>query len=408
MNKKISVTLIFLFVLFIFFFAALFWILPDNSVSEQENRTLTRFPAFTFQRLFDGSFNTEMNSYYADQFPFRDFFVGIKGISETVSLKGENNGVLIGKNGQLGVRKYNIYKSKLEQIPDMDYYSSNNVSLSVKALNDYSASVSCPLVTLLPPRTIDVCASAFGYPAEISDALYFQLKDEISSETGWIDLLPLFSEKYNSGEKVYQKTDHHWTGCGAYLAYCEVMKAFGMSDDIISADSFSVENVPFFYGTSWSKAGMKFVAPDNLEIWSLGNDDDFQTDCINNRTVKNKDGSLERKKEIYKSFSGWLNREKLNTKDKYGAFLDGSHNELTVTKITGDGVGNRPKLLIAKDSFANCMVPYLVQHFDLVIVNLAAKMTDLSVYAEEYSVDYILIVYNWENLITGNNLALIK
>ena len=101
----------------------MFWIIPDNSVSEQENRTLEQLPYFSFERFFDGSFNSEMNTYYADQFPLRDFFVGVKGVCEIAALKGENNGVVLGKNGQLGVRKFNIYKSKLEQVPDMDYYS---------------------------------------------------------------------------------------------------------------------------------------------------------------------------------------------------------------------------------------------------------------------------------------------
>ncbi len=405
MQKKNDVLLIVLFTAFIFTFAVAFWIVPDKTFSEEENRSLSQFPRFSLESLLDGSFSEGINSYFADQFPARDVLVGIKGVSETALLKGENNGVLLGKNGQLALRRYNIYKSRLEKVPDMDYFYSETVELSIKGLNAYAATEERPLVTLLPPRTVDVVTSALSYPAEISDELHSQLTSSIDEKAGFIDLLPMLREKYENGEYVYYRTDHHWTAYGAYLAYSEVMKSFGMEAEIIPMDSFKVEEIEGFYGTTWSKSGCKFIGPDTLELWSLGNDDEFETNCIAKKVVKDETGAQVTVKEAYKTFDGWLNREHLSTKDKYSAFLDGTHNELTVYKKDG---GERERLLIAKDSFANSMVPYLAQHFDLVIVNLSGKMTELSEYAEEYDVDRVLIVYNLENLITGNNLASVK
>ena len=184
-----------------------------------------------------------------------------------------------------------------------------------------------------------------------------------------------------------------------------LMREWGMEDDILPEESFTVETIDDFYGTTWSRAGYKFVGPDTLEIWSLGNDNDFTTTCYAEKQIKGEDGKPTRVKEATKTFPGWLNRDYLAKKDKYAAFLDSTHNEQTVFKTTETG---RPRLLIAKDSFANTMVPFLAQHFDLVLVNLAGRMTDLTSYIEEYGCDRVLIVYNRANLIENNNLAAIK
>ena len=53
------------------------------------------------------------------------------------------------------------------------------------------------------------------------------------------------------------------------------------------------------------------------------------------------------------------------------------------------------------------MVPFLSQHFDIVIVNLAANLTDLSSYIDLYGADRVLLVYNWQNILENNNLAAI-
>ncbi len=405
MKKTINIITSVLFVVMILGFTAAFLIVPDSDFSEEENRSLTTFPKFSFERLADGTFSEKINEYFADQFPFRDSLVGIKSVSEMLFGKGENNGVLLGNNGQLGVRLFTAYKSRLERTPDTDYYYPENVDAAISAVNAWAESESRPVATILPPRTIDVAASAFSYPSEISDALNAQIKNGISEKANYIDLLSVMRERYDAGEYVYNRTDHHWTTYGAYIAYTELLKSWGMEDDVIPEDSFTVETVSDFYGTTWSKAGYKFVAPDTLELWSLGNESEFTTACYSTKQIKGEDGKPTTAKEEYHSFDGWLNREYLSKKDKYAAFLDGTHNEQTVTKNTDEP---RERLLVVKDSFANTMVPFLAQHFDLVIVNLANNMSKITEYAEEYDCDRIVIIYNVGNVVENANLASIK
>ncbi len=415
MKNIINIVTSALFAAFLLIFTAAFVLTPDADFSEEENRSLTTFPKFTWERLLDGSFSSDINEYFADQFPARDALVGIKGVTETLLLKGENNGVLLGEDGQLAVRLFDSYKSRLERTPDMDYYYTENIAVAVDALNAFAKSSAVPVTTMLPPRTVDVASSAFDYPTEISDALDKQLAETIVPEAGYIaDLRKRMEDLYVNGDSyaniggskyVYFRTDHHWTTYGAYIAYIMLMQEWGMKDDILPPESFTVETIDNFYGTTWSRAGYKFVEPDTLEVWTFGNEDEFTTTCYTEKQVKGEDGKPTKVKESTKAFSGWLNRDYLAKKDKYAAFLDGTHNEQTVFK---NGETGRPRLLIAKDSFANTLVPFLAQHFDLVIVNLAGRMTDLTEYVAEYGCDRVLIVWNRANLIENNILAAIK
>ena len=384
---------------------AAFFIIPDRDYSEEENRKLSQVPKFTMEKLADGTFSDQITKYIEDQFPLRDMFVELKGYSELALGKGENNGVLLGRGGQLAVRLFDAYKSRLERMEDTDLYSEENVIAGIDALNSFSENCDLPVVTLIPPRSVDVACSALDYPSEISDSIRETIASNISEKAGYIDLFGEMCEKFDAGEYVYMRTDHHWTSYGAYLAYCDVMSSFGMEDDIIPAEDFTVEKVEGFYGTTWSKAGFRFIGPDTLELWSLGNEDDFETTCYSVIQSYSEDGGITKEKKAYKTFSSWLNREYLDQKDKYAAFLDGTHNEQTVFR---KGESGRERLLVVKDSFANSLVQFLAQHFDLVIINLANKVSDVTSYAEEYGCSRVLFVYNVANLIETSNLSAIK
>lgn len=53
-------------------------LLPDRSFSENENRYLAKFPAFTLSTVFSGKFMKEFETYVSDQFPGRDGWVQLK------------------------------------------------------------------------------------------------------------------------------------------------------------------------------------------------------------------------------------------------------------------------------------------------------------------------------------------
>ena len=390
--KKINTVTVCLFAVFVLGFSVAFLLLPDNSFSEQENRGLRTLPSFSLEKLADGTYGEEINDYFADQFPLRDLLVGIKGGVEIALWKGENDGILLGENGQLAKRLFDVRRAdgSVTSVA-LDTFDPAHIQAGAQGINRVSSSLGIPFTALLTGRTLDVAESAFDYPVETSDALFDTFYGALDASVDALDTLPMFREKYENGEYVYYKTDHHWTTLGAYYAYAELLCNWGMEDAILPMDAFEKRTVSeAFYGTAWSAGGMKFVAPDTMEFWMLGNEDAFTVMA---------DG---------KTLDGFYSMGYLERKDKYSAFLDGTHDVVKIQKSTAE---DRPTLLMLKDSFANAMAPFLAQHFDLVLLNLSSvrsDFTDVTHYAEEYSADRVLLLYTIENAVTANKLTKLR
>ncbi len=389
MNRKLQIVTVVLFVAVLFSFSVGFWITPDRTFSEQENRSLRSFPKFTWKKLAQGAFGDEINDYFADQFPLRDLLVGLKGYSENTLLKGENNGVILGEDGQLLTRLFDMLQADGSIVPDTDVFDPATVEKAIDGINRAADASEIPFSVLLTGRVIDVAISSTSYPPVFGDALLEQLRLGIKDSADYIETVPMFREKYDAGEYVYYKTDHHWTTLGAYYAYVEIMKSFGMESEILPMSAFEREVVSTdFYGTAWSAGGMKFVSPDEIEFWTLGNESEFTVTA---------DG---------RELSGFYNEAYLEKKDQYSAFLDGTHDVVTITKDGED----RPVLLLLKDSFANSLAPFLAQHFDLVLLNLSSRrdFTDVTTLAKDYQADRALIVYTVENVVTADKLSKLR
>ncbi len=389
-QKIIHILTVVLFVLPLLVGLLLFVVLPDNDFSEQENRSLQTFPKLTWDSLKDGKFGSDMNEYFADQFPARDALVGIKGIAELALGKGGNNGVALGKDGVLAVRWFDAYVDRLTRVYDTDYYSKDSIAAQTDALSKLSADLAAqelPLTVIIPPRTLDVYGAQTSYPTDAANALWADIDAGLDESVNYIDLREVMQNATAEGKYVYYRTDHHWTTDGAYLAYSALMTEWGREQEILPKSNFTPETIEDFYGTTWSRAGFKFVAPDALEIWHFDGEDGY--------TVTDPDTGL--------TFEGFYNRDYLAKKDKYSVFLDGTHGILTVTKNSGQ---TRPTLLVLKDSFFNSMVPFLAQHYDLVVVNLSVGgVKPLAEYVEQYGCDGVLIVYNAENIIENSALS---
>ena len=81
----------------IFLGGLLLWhiVLPDRERSETENRTLAQLPTFTWEGLKKGTFTEDLEEYFADQFPLRDGWTGLKARVEQLLGKSEFNDVYL-------------------------------------------------------------------------------------------------------------------------------------------------------------------------------------------------------------------------------------------------------------------------------------------------------------------------
>ena len=401
MNKKINLTITVLFLVFLFGFGIAFWVIPDADFSPEENRPLQTFPTVSADNWLDGKVSSQLITYYSDQFPLRSGFVGLHALSELGLGRGESNGVLIGKGGQLAVRRFDAYLNRFERLEDTDYYSSAHVDrglASLVGLHQTLQERDIPLCVVLAPRTIDVTIGDFSYPSTLSDGLDATIQDTMQAGgVNSVELMAAFRGLHEAGEYVYYRTDHHWTTKGAYVAYTAVMESWGMGNEVLPESYFTVREISDFYGTTYSRSGLLFISPDTLEIWEAPDDSRYTVYEVNGETAKT---VIE---------SGFISEKYLSEKDKYGAFLDGTHRALFIVDKEAAARGeDRPRLLLARDSFANSMVPFLARHFDICMVNLTGGMTNLTELCEEYGCQRVLIVCNRENLIASDCFTLLQ
>lgn len=52
--------------------------LPDKTFSKEERRYLAQWPVFQIEKVLSGSFESKIEFYFSDQFPFRNFWVYIQ------------------------------------------------------------------------------------------------------------------------------------------------------------------------------------------------------------------------------------------------------------------------------------------------------------------------------------------
>jgi hypothetical protein len=62
-------------------------VLPDKTFSKDEMRYLAQWPDFSVERILDGSYTTKVETYFSDQFPFRNFWVHIQNGSSRILFK---------------------------------------------------------------------------------------------------------------------------------------------------------------------------------------------------------------------------------------------------------------------------------------------------------------------------------
>ena len=367
------------FCAFLAVFSVLFIFLPGRTFSEQENRELASAPELSARSLFDGTFADGVNVWFADQFPGRDAMVKLKSAAEQLLLKQSNNGVLYSRD-QLAVKQFDAYRSRLYKVADADGFFESSVSAQADSLVRAAEKVDIPVITLVPPRTIDVCGEKFGYPGH-GDALFELLESALSEKAGYIDTLGMLREGY--GDYLIYRTDHHWTTAGAYRAYVKIAEKLGMGEECLPETYFTKEKIPGFYGTTAARGNFVFCKNDVLEIWTAGDDGDYSVVA---------DG---------KEIGGFYDRSRLDTSDKYSVFLGGTHGTTVITKKGGE---NRKKMLIIKDSFANCLIPFLARGFDIVALDIKSGV-DIAQAVRTYGADVILVVCNAENVVSDGSLG---
>lgn len=353
---------------------AAFWVLPRRSFSENEKRVLAQKPVISAESIADGSLFQDVEQYLSDHFPGRDGWVGAHAYLEQAEGRGAVRSIVSGTDGWLFPAPLSDDRQILQD--------------NMQAITAFAQAQSVPVYLMAVPTAGAVVEDKLPFlHLDYPDAdMLEQARRMAGDSLHWLDVMGAFSTA-EERDKLYYRTDHHWTTEGAYRAYRLLMQE--MRAPAVARDLFSVERVSDFYGTSYSKSGLWLTPPDEIELWT---DPDLKT------VTSVHDGN--RREPVVQQ--GMLFRDYLDQADKYPVLLSGNHARIHIETNTESG----KRLLVVKDSYAHALAPFLAEEYrtiDLIDLRYFKRQT-VSDWMQEHPVDEVLFVYGLSSLAEDKNL----
>ncbi len=373
-----------IFVCVLLVFGAVSFFDEDKLVSESENRVLAERPQLTFSAVFSGKYTVEYENYYSDNFPARDFFIGVNGKIKNVLTRfsvGESTDVIIsvdksdddfaGEGIDLGAKPQEnegMKENTAEVTPDNEASIKGSIIVSgdrameiytykEKDAKRYAAIVNktaaampdgVKFYSLVAPTAVEFYGTktyreGIHSQRDAIKNIYSMLNKDVISVDAYSSLVD------KSEEYIYFRTDHHWTARGAYYAYDAFCKKAGLTAPAIG--SFTTHRIEDFVGSLHrsSQAEALKKNPDYVECFEL------MVDATN---------MVYSTPEMTNGISTYIVAKKVNTDNKYLAFISGDQ---PIEKIT-TSIANGKKIVVLKESFGNAFVPFLCNNYEEIYV----------------------------------------
>ena len=362
-----------IFILSLFLVLIVNLLLPDKEQSEEENRVLETLPAPSLTSVLNGDFMEQWESYMSDQFAGRNLWRSLKVGLDRLGGSRMENGVYIGRDGQL-----------LEDIavPDNELFTAN-INAVKSFANTYS---DIPATVMLIPDAACILSDSLPAFASVEDQrqMFSMVERGLGDSVKWVDAYSILNK--HKAEKLYYKTDHHWTTQGAFYVFQEAAASLGIEEDV-SDDYVSYTVTDSFNGVLASKSGVGLDEKEQIDIYVPTEGDD---DVVVNYVDEGK-----KRTSLYDS-------SKLETRDKYGVFFGGNTSVMDIRTVST----SQKRLLVVKDSFADCFIPFLTPYYrEIVVVDpryYSGTMTDIM---DTYRITDILILYSGNTFMTDNNIS---
>lgn len=369
--RKFYIAFGLLFAVLLFGLAVSTLLFPDREYSAEEKRGLAQFPEFNLSTLLDGSFMDGMEDWQADQFPFRSKLMQAKS-KLTLALGA--------------IRSQGVYRcpdgSLMEHFDMPDDSAIDNL---VGSLTDFSERYpDIPKYFCIVPTAISVSEDKLP-PAALTDDqnLYLdRLNDTLTSLGSVVDVRETFSQHKND-QQLYYFTDHHWTTDAAYLAWKEIYPAMNLSSSVNYTPGIVCNN---FAGSLLSSSGFPIKKYDSISVY-VPDVNPFYTVTYENEQRMTA--------SVYAP-------EYLTDDDPYQIFFGGNFAKITIKAVND----NNRRLLIFKDSYANCLIPFFIPDFnEITIIDPRYYYDDLDMEILSSGYTEILFLYNANTLAADNSLA---
>ena len=367
LHEKITVIL---FCGFLAVMSVLYWVLPAQDFSETEKRQLAQFPTFSWETLTSGQFGSEMETFMADHMPGRNFFVGVGAYYELLTGRQVTKDIYLAEG------------DRLVEAPAA--WDQTQIDKNMKYVNKFAEKLEVPVdLMVIPSAGFMLQDSIYGLHGQYRDpemiqAIYSQAAEDIRT----VDILSAFQSETDPA-RLYYRTDHHWTSYGAYQAYRTYASHTGKEP--VSRDSFRVTAYGGFRGSTYSRSALWLTPAEPIEVWQGSS----LTVTIGENT-----------------FNSAFFPARLEEADMYTVFLDGNQ---AMVRIRNEANAGQGKLLVIRDSYANCIGPMLAESYEEVImVDLRYYKMSISGLCQSEGVSNVLIMYSLSNFMTDANFPFLR
>lgn len=367
-SRQPCVTVI-VFCLLVFGFTAATILMPPREFSETENRVLAERPEVKTDTILSGDFEEDYEEYLTDQFVCRDQWISLKTFVERLLLKRESKDIYFAKDDYLIEKHTGSFTTQMAQ---------RNIAALTEFVQQYEEQFGKEHISvLIVPNAVDILQDKLPPLAESGGGNdYLEQISESLPEGILFDGASVLCE--HRDEEIYYRTDHHWKTLAAFYVY----QAWAEKQNytIPELTDYEIQTVTdCFEGTVQSKLGIG-TAGDTIEVFYLLTEPAYTVYHYS----ANKESTGVTENSLYDYAA-------LDTKDKYAVFLGGNEPFLRIRTEAE----NERKILVIKDSYANCFIPFMLGEFqEIDVLDLRYTNQALSgLIAEEEYTD-ILILYN--------------
>ena len=348
---------------------------PDRESSEKENRVLEQRPELTLSGIKSGRFMEQYETYQSDQMAGRDLWVQLKTHTDLLLGRRESSGVYKGKDGYL-----------LEKIGTP---SPEQMEQNLKAMRGFQETYpDIPMYMMLAPNAANVLSDklpAFAVTRD-QDQDFEKIRKSLGDSFVWVDVKSALEE--HKKEEIYYRTDHHWTTLGAKYGYQALAEAMGLDR------TKEPELVPYavsnsFNGTLSSTSGYETGLRETICVYLPEDEKAGPEVVVTDPQEQKKTASL-------------YDASRLEGKDQYAMFLGGNTGMLDI-RTTADST---KRLLLLKDSYANCLIPFLTPHFrEILVVDPRYYYGDIHQLMQDNKITEVLFLYNGNTFVEDNSIS---
>ena len=384
------------FLAFIFGFGIIAVLSEDRAVSFWENRALAQKPAFSTDSIIDGSYMSDYETYFTDQFPLRDRWMKAHILLEKVTK-------------QTYINDYYITDDQYILAKPLAYTADQNVDVSIEQMNrlgETAKNAGSEMYFFYLPSRIITLADMYpdfigkGYTTYSKDYLYNGITNEHIQK---FDLSTELINNYSLEERkqMFYQTDHHWNEEGAIKGYEFIHNTLANTSSVVKSEPFNSEN--------YSKVcaeNLDFVGSYNLQLYKLiTNHNDLACHYVSNKVNYDTDYTIyngDIANNAVVSASGLFGSKMKNTEGdiNYAEVFMQDYAEINIVNNLKAQAGESSKALIIKDSYANAVNLLVAENFAQTSILDIRYFTEGTIeqYIQTHGFDTIIVLYNGETI----------